>query len=162
MSNPRDHCTLLRRVAFALMSMCVLAGCADKAPSGPTSVAAVTPAASQNDAVGQARKTDLPAVASADRAVLSSSETGKSVEITNVDRVRRLAGVLKPAEVPPSSGEEAMTVRFYQGPTLLREVWVYQDGEWGFRRPGTSWTTGQSGELVRLIQQELGGDPAAR
>jgi hypothetical protein len=55
-----------------------------------------------------------------------------------------------------------MTIRFYQGPTLLREVRVYEDGEWGFRRPGTSWTRGQSDELVRLIRQELARVSAAR
>lgn len=87
---------------------------------------------------------------------------GKTAEITDAARVRWLADALAPAEVPPSSGEEAMTLRFYQGPTLLREVWIYPDGEWGFRRPGTSWTTGRSDKLARLIQQELAGGPAAR
>ena len=161
MSKLREGRTCLRRVAFASLAACTLAGCADKAPSGPTPAAA--PAPTQGDTVRQANDTELPALSRADRAVLSSAQpplgTGKSVEVTDVNRIRRLIDALKPQAAPPSSGMETMTVRFYQGPTLLREVWVYPDGEWGFRRTGTSWATGRSGELVRLIHAELARVP---
>ncbi len=158
MLNHLEFPTALRVVALASVSL--IAGCADadNPSGGPTP--AVAAATTQDDAVRQARTVDLPSLGNADRAVLSSE--GKTVEINDAARIRRLARALEPAAAPPSAGEIATTVRFYQGPTLLREIWVYQDGEWGFRRPGTSWTTGHGDELARLIQQELAGVPAAR
>ena len=154
----------MRRLTFALIALCVctLAGCGDTGAGTPSPAAVAV--ANQGDALQEAKNVDLPALKAADRAVVSESPGGaaKSVEITDAAGIRRLADALKPTKAPPGSGREELTIRFYQGPTLLREVWVYGDGEWGFRRPGTSWTTGRSDDLVRLIRQELTGDPAAR
>jgi hypothetical protein len=168
MRRPLIELTLPTRlalmVALVVVCACVLVACADKRMGSATPVAVAL--TSQDDALQQAKDADLPALKAADRAVVSEVPppmgTGKWVEITDTARIRRLVDVLKPTKAPPSAGEQEMTVRFYQGPTLLREVWVYGNGEWGFRRPGTSWTTGLSEELVRLIRQELAGVTAAR
>jgi predicted small lipoprotein YifL len=165
MLKQRAHVNALP-LTFELLFVCAwaLAGCGDKGAGNPSPAAVAV--ANQDDALQQAKNADLPALKVADRALVSEVAppigTAISVEITNADQVSRLLDALMPTKVPPSSGKEAMTVHFYQGPTLLREVWVFQDGEWGFRRPGTSWTIGRSDELVRLIRQELAAHSAAR
>jgi hypothetical protein len=154
------------RLTFALLVVCVCTpvGCADKVAGKPSPAAVAV--ASQDDALQQAKDADLPALKTADRAEVAESPepigTGKSVEITDATRIRRLVDALKPTKAPPSGGMVAVTIRFYQGHTLLREVWVYGDGEWGFRRPGTSWTTGRSDDLIGSVRQELAGDRTAR
>ena len=154
----------MRRSTFVLLVVCVctLAGCADKGAGKPSPAAIAV--ANQDDAIQQAKNADLPALKAADRVVIAESPapTGKSIEITDAAGIRRLVDALKPTKAPPSGGMEAVTIRFYEGPTLLREVWVYGDGEWGFRRPGTSWTTGRSDDLIGLIRRELAGDRATR
>ena len=80
---PRLTLTLL--IAFA----CTLGGCADKGAWKPTSGAAV--AASQDDALQQARDADLPALRTADRAVVTEAPppmgSGKSLEITDAEQL---------------------------------------------------------------------------
>ena len=58
---------------------------------------------------------------------------------------------LKPRDVHPSAGERAATLIFSRGDEPIREVWVYEGGEWGFVRPGTKWTIGKSDELWGLL-----------
>jgi hypothetical protein len=46
-----------------------------------------------------------------------------------------------------------VTIQFRRGEELLRELWVFDDGEWGFKRTGaTSWTLGLSDTLARLVK----------
>jgi len=147
------------------MGVCFpLAGCAESGVPGPPP--AVGAAATQTEALRQAQTTDLPALSATDRVVISSAPppigNGRSIELRDAGRIRHLLDTLKPKAVPPSSGMQAATVRFYRGTNLLREVWVYIDGEWGFVRPGTQWTTGQSDELAALLRKELNSDAQGR
>ncbi len=120
-------------------------------------------AAAQNRARQLARQVDLPAITVADRVVITSAPpprgTGQRATISDAARIQQLHQALTVHQTPPSSGMETVILRFYQGDTLLREVWVYADGEWGFRHPGTSWTAGRNPRLIQLVQQELGPMP---
>jgi hypothetical protein len=105
----------------------------------------------QGEALREAEAVDLPALARADRVAIDWP-TGKRVTLANprlVDSIRR---ALRPRLVPPSGGMVAATLRFYHDDELIRTVWVYEGGEWGFERPGTSWATGSDAELWRLVK----------
>ena len=120
-----------------------------------------TAAADQDDALGLARRVDLPLLATADRVVLDGyepgGERGARVTLDRPEAVAELRQALRPREVPPSDGVTAATLSFYRGNQLLRTVWVYEGGEWGFDRPGTSYTTGEDPDLWQLIRWHLKG-----
>ena len=106
-----------------------------------------------------AREVDIPAVKKADRVVIeeggSPSGDGKRVTLDDAPGIEVLSRGLAPTVVLPSGGKLAATLSFYRGETLLRKIWVYQGGEWGFDRPGTDWTTGLSPELWKAVQARL-------
>jgi hypothetical protein len=110
----------------------------------------------QVEAIRRATEVDLPIIAEeADRAVLLPANGVDAVVLTKPEEVAELRQALKPEAVPPSGGIRAATVAFYNGTSMVRQVWIYEGGEWGFVRPGTSWTTGNSPELWDLVRRRL-------
>ena len=109
----------------------------------------------QAEAIREAKAVDLPALAEANRVTIESAASGSRMTLRNPKSVESIRRALRPSEVPPSGGELAVTLFFFHDEELIRKVWVYEGGEWGFERPGTSWTTGSDAELWRLVKPGL-------
>jgi len=124
---------------------------------GEGEIPAVKKVTSQNQAVRQARAVDLPLLEKADKVVIEGAcvARGRRVTIDKVDDLKELRQTLQAQALTPSAGITAATLAFYHGDTLLRKIWVYGDGEWGFERPGTSWTTGSEANLWNLVKKHL-------
>jgi hypothetical protein len=135
----------------------VAIGFAGDAPKDAADVPAAKRVTDQAAAVREAREVDLPLLEKADRVVIEAARTagGGKVTLDKADDLKQLRGALKTREVPPSGGITAATVEFYHGEKLLRKVWVFEGGEWGFDRPGTSWTTGRSADLWTAVRKRL-------
>jgi len=126
-----------------------------RAPHGADEIPPVRAAADQEEALRLARQEDLPALQKADRVVVKAD--GRQVVVTAREALDELRQGLKPRKVPPSAGETAYTLTFSRGPTPIRTVWVYHNGEWGFDRPdGPSWTIGCETDLIRAIKRLKG------
>jgi hypothetical protein len=115
-------------------------------------------AADQRTALDLANRRDLPALEKADRAVIDQLWPAKKrVTVTGAAAIRRLRATLVVGDVPPSAGESQYEISFYRGKQLLREVWVYPEGEWGFHRPKPPhWTTGSNPALAKLVGELVG------
>ncbi len=121
-------------------------------------IPAVKAAADQDEAIRLAREVDLPALEKTDRVVIEEAKIGRDgrrVILKDADAIKGLRKSLKPSKVPPSGGLTAATLSFYRGKVLIRKVWVFGDGEWGFERPGTDWTTGREADLWVGIRKHL-------
>lgn len=118
-------------------------------------------AATQDQALALAKSADLPALAAADRVVIAGADGGQ-VTLDGQKAIQSLRAALTLRPAPPSAGETAATLSFYRGEELLREVWVYDGGEWGFNRPGTNWTCGVSQPLWRFVQKRLAEKPGEK
>jgi hypothetical protein len=113
----------------------------------------------QAEAIDEARKVDLPLLEKADKVVIEEMAKpegkGRRVTLKKADELKEIREALKPSKTPPSGGRTAVALTFSHGENILRKVWVYQSGEWGFNRPGTSWTTGREAALWRAVQKHL-------
>jgi hypothetical protein len=122
-------------------------------------VPAAKSASDQAGAIDEARKVDLPLLEKADKVVIDEGAKpegkGRRVTLKKADELKEIRGALKPSKTPPSGGTTAVTMTFYHGESILRKVWVFERGEWGFERPGTSWTTGREAALWRVVQKHL-------
>jgi hypothetical protein len=121
-------------------------------------VPAVKKVGSQEEAVEQARQVDLPLLGKADKVVIEETKRGgqgRRVTLTRAADLKELREALRPSKASPSGGRTAATVTFYRGGRVLRKVWVFEGGEWGFERPGTSWTTGRQAGLWKALQKHL-------
>ncbi len=118
----------------------------------PTAQAAAT----QAEALRLAREVDLPALAEADRVTIEKADSGDMITSSVPTTLNPLRDALVASDVPPSGGKRFATLIFSRGEIVIREVWVYPGGEWGFVRPGTSWTTGQSDRLWGLLKPAPG------
>jgi hypothetical protein len=125
----------------------------------PKEVPAAKSADDQGKAIDEARKVDLPLLEKADKVVVEEvakpEGKGRRVTLKNADEIRELRETLKPGERSPSGGRTAVTITFYRGESKRRKVWVFERGEWGFERPGTSWTMGREATLWTVIQKHL-------
>ena len=125
----------------------------------PPRVPVQTPARAAKDqaeALRLARMEDLPALEAADRVLLAEARGRRRVVVDRPAEVAALRRALRVVEVPPSAGETAWTLSFFQGDRAIREVWVYPYGEWGFVRPETpSWTIGRDDGLAAAIRKLL-------
>jgi hypothetical protein len=141
--------------------LCLLIACGGKpapapAPEVKPAVPTAKPSApvedTQESARTSARDVDLPLLRTADRAVLTwrSGETG---ERRGAD-LAALVAALAITDARPSGGVNHVVIAFYRGDNLLREIWVFGDGEWGIQRTGaTSWTLGLSDQLAMLVKR---------
>jgi hypothetical protein len=118
--------------------------------------AAVSAAEDQPAAIRKAVEVDLPALKEADRAVFEG-RGGKKAVVSRADELDRLRALLRPTAVPPGGGVTAVTLTFFRGEEPIRRIWMFDDGEWGFARPGTSWTTGREPGLAQFVLTKLGG-----
>jgi hypothetical protein len=121
--------------------------------AGVIIVLAVIPACSDDArAVRLARQKDIPALNEVDKVVIQTAEWAgsKEVAITDAADLKELRAVLIAEETTPSAGMEWATLTWLKGETVIRKIWVYQDGEWGFER-----SVGQSDELVAIIKKHL-------
>ena len=129
----------------------LLAGAAAYNAPPPTAKAV----SDQADAIREAKAVDLPALAEANRISIESAASGSQSNLVNPKSVDLFRQALQPRQVPPGGGELAATLSFFRDQKLIRKIWVYDGGEWGFERPGTSWTTGSDIELWRLVKARL-------
>lgn len=120
-------------------------------------VAAVKPATNQRTALRMAQQEDIPALDAADKIVIQTAPWAgaKEVAITSAAHLKQLRSALIVKETPPSGGETWATLTWMNGERTIREIWVFDYGEWGFERPSTSWTIGHNGELVAIINKHL-------
>jgi hypothetical protein len=110
----------------------------------------------QAEAIQRAREVDLPLIAEkADRVVIMPNRDGEVVVLTKQEEVDQFRKALNPREIPPSGGLRAARIVFYRGTVLLREIWIYEGGEWGIVRPGTSWSVGADPALWELVKTRL-------
>ena len=109
----------------------------------------------QAEAIREAKAVDLPALAEANRICIESKDGESRIILKDPKSVESYRRALRPSETPPSAGKVAATLLFYRDDELIRKVWVCEGGEWGFERPGTSWTTGSDAELWRLVASRL-------
>jgi hypothetical protein len=127
----------------------------------PGAVPQAEAAADQDDALRLARRVDLPLLATADRVVIDEhkpgGECGVRVTLDRPEAVAELWQALRPRKVPLGGGPTAATLAFYRGHQLLRTVRVFEGGEWGFERPGTSHTSGADPDLWQLVRWHLKG-----
>jgi hypothetical protein len=144
--------------AAALLAVAGGVGCSGSSagPGGGGPNSAVASASSQGDARALAEQSDLPAIATADRLLITEA-SGKAVTISTQAGLDGVRTALVVAHTPPSGGETWATLQWFKGETKVREVWVYGNGEWGVDRPGTSWTLGRSAALAVAITSLLKG-----
>jgi hypothetical protein len=130
-------------------------------------VEAIEPAAeakTQAEALKLAKEQDLPAIAKADKVVITqhfADEASADEEIfaegreTTIDDeavLKQIRAALVVKQVEPSGGETKYTLTFYRGDKVVREVWVYAYGEWGITRGnGPDWTLGSNQKLADLL-----------
>ena len=151
-----------RNVAWFLVPVLVILGIAGAAgrSNGEAKKEKEIPAAkevgTQAEAIREARKVDLPLLEMADKVVIKATDgSGRVATLVKANDVKEVRQTLKISAAPPSAGEQAATVSFFRGKSSLRQVWVYEGGEWGFDRPGTHWTTGSEANLWTVIQKHL-------
>ena len=109
----------------------------------------------QAEAIREAKAVDLPALAEANSITIESASSGSRMILKDPKTIASFRRALRPIEVPPSAGMVAATLQFFRDDEMIRKVWVYRGGEWGFDRPGTRWTTGADAELWRLVESGL-------
>ena len=139
-----------------------LAACSSPAPSPhpqpqpPTTVlpspAPVAAAETQEQAIEATKATDLPLLRTADRVKITYPRASATAERTGAD-VTAIVDALEVKAQSPSAGVTYAQLAFYRGETLLREIWMYDYGEWGIVRPGTARTLGTSKTLAALLKK---------
>ena len=126
--------------------------------TGETEIPVAQAAADQGAAIRLAREVDLPALEKADRVVIEDVRQpgGRQVTLDKPGAIKELRQALEAARVPPTGSETAALLSFYRGKTLIRKVWVFESGEWGFERSkGPHWTTGLDPALFRFVERHL-------
>jgi hypothetical protein len=134
---------------------------------------AVQSVKTQSDALRFARASDIPAAGKADRMVIKITiltlpiekpkfPEGRSFTIADHAAIQSLVETLIVKETPETGGMNYATVTFYQGSKEIRSIWLFANGEWGFIRPGpgSSHSTGVSGDLVRKVKQLIPANKA--
>jgi hypothetical protein len=122
-----------------------------------TPIAGVKPAASQSAARRMAWQEDIPALDVADKLVIKTAPWAgaKEVTITSPIHLKELRSELIVTKMPPSGGMTWATLDWMKGERVIRQMWVFDYGEWGFERPSMSWTIGHNPELVTIIMKHL-------
>ena len=135
---------------------------------GPSPDDPVQSVNSQSDALRFAKSSDIPAAGKADRMVIKIMSIGdrkpdqevphpegRSFTISDQAAIRTIVKTLIVKETPETGDTNFATVTFYNGAKEVRSIWLFSNGEWGFVRPlpGSSHSTGVSGDLVRTVKQ---------
>jgi hypothetical protein len=118
----------------------------------------------QPDAIYEATCVDLPQLDLADKVVIvecKESGDGRTVTLVEPRELIELRRCLVPKRVPASGGVNAAILSFYRGGALVRKVWVFAGGEWGFERPGISHTTGWNPNLWKVINKHFMKDASS-
>lgn len=103
-----------------------------------------------------AKTIDLPALVHANSLIILSSKSGiEPITINAPEKLKAFRDALKVKITPPSAGKRAFTLQWKMNEVMIWENWIYSDGEWGFIRPGTNYTTGQNLALIELANQAL-------
>ena len=151
-----------KAVTIAMVSAGILvtgSACRDSNSSSAsgTPITGAKAAASQREALRLSEEEDIPAIAAADRIVIQTAfwAGAKQVTITDQASLKELRSTLTVRETIPSAGEVWASIRWFKGEKEIREIWVYDYGEWGFRRPNTGWTIGNNRDLVAAIKTHL-------
>jgi RNA polymerase sigma factor (sigma-70 family) len=128
-------------------------------PNQPPAVLMPVPvqeAKDQAQALALAAQDDLPAIAQADRAVVRwlFGDRPKQVTIADPHALKKIRSLLIVKEIPPSAGENYLQISFWKGDVALRQIWAYQNGEWGIVRPkAPHWTLGTNPELIAALEE---------
>jgi len=155
---------LLTRIALACAAAAVLLVCGALAAEETEPLAdnaeAIAPAKAaetQDDAITLAKEEDLPAIAKANKVVIKQvGPDEEEITIGARELLKQIREALTVKKTEPSGGENKYTLTFFLDDKPVREVWVYEDGEWGIMRPeGTSWTLGSNEKLADLIDDLL-------
>ncbi|MBN1916935.1 MAG: hypothetical protein JW889_03415 [Verrucomicrobia bacterium] len=117
-------------------------------------------AETQDEAIKLAKEVDLPAIAKANRVVITRFFDGDEVlpepeEITvgALATLKQIREALIVEKTEPSSGENKYELTFYLDDKPIREIWVYDNGEWGLTlNQGPDWTLGRNQKLADFIQ----------
>lgn len=110
-----------------------------------------------NTELRTARRVDIPALEEADRVVIQPEPwaKAKTVTLTGAADMRQLRSALTVEAVAPSAGETWVTLTWMNGERVIRKIWVYDYGEWGFKWPAMSGPIGRTEELVAVIKGHL-------
>jgi hypothetical protein len=113
------------------------------------------PAETQEQAIRLAKSEDSPSLKRADSARIKRIRGQlANVLVAGPGELKRLREALAVRAVPSSCGEQLYKVVFYQGDKVVRGVWVYDSGEWGFtRRRGPHWTLGSNASPPNLLDE---------
>lgn len=116
----------------------------------------------QDDAIKLAKGVDLPAIAKANKVVIKqigpdeSRPEGREITIGAPDLLKQIRAALVVEKTEPSGGETKYTLTFYLDDKPVRELWVYDYGEWGLTlNQGPEWTLGRNEKLADLIDDLL-------
>jgi len=123
----------------------------------PEEIPSVRAAKDQEDALRLAREIDLPVLAKSDKVLIeeASRRGDRRLILENHEDIKALRDALKPSGAPETGGMNAVTISFFRKNELIRKIWVFQGGEWGFERPSVSHTTGHEANLWMIIEKYL-------
>ncbi len=131
-----------------------IGGCKTEPRMAPANDPPARAADTQKEALRLAANEDLPAVKRANRVTATLvRDSAKERTITDPEVLKAILAALTVKETPPSGGVTWAKVTWLAGDSVIRQAWVYEDGEWGFERPGTAWTVGESPALAKLLRQ---------
>ncbi|GEM_PF-4341894 len=127
---------------------------------------AIQPAAeakSQAEALRLAKEVDLPLLEQASRVEIEEAGGVRRTRIVKAaGDLAKIRQALTVGKTPPTGGENAAVLTFMTGKTVLRKVWIFKSGEWGFQRAkGTHWSTGKNQKLFAIIAGHLEAPPEA-
>jgi hypothetical protein len=123
----------------------------------PEEIPSVQAAKDQEDALRLAREIDLPVLGRADKVVIEEAPRrgGRRLTLENPNDIKVLREALKPTGGPETGGMNAVTICFFRKNELIRKIWVFEGGEWGFERPSVSHTTGHEASLWMILEEHL-------
>ena len=123
----------------------------------------VEDARDQAEAIEMAVKVDIPSLAYANRVEIMELLPGTSsflppITINQLDAMKELRQALKPGDVSEPKegvGTTRYALVFYRDHELVRSIWIFQNGEWGFNSRRVSWTIGTERSVLETVERQL-------
>ena len=145
-------------IALGLLALTLCAHGDD--PRSPPIDSRAQRASNQKSAIKLAKLIDLPALKDVDRLMVTlvvepDADSPKPVNISDQRSLKRVKSLLRLNESPPSAGMPWVHLTWFADDKPVRRIWLMADGEWGFVRKGTSWTSGTNRDLVKFLKAEL-------